>query len=205
VEGATNDPAILALRKRQVRNLLACLMLSQGVPMLLAGDEFFRTQKGNNNGYCQDNDLSWVDWSLCERHADLLAFTKQLISFRKAHPSLRRRSFLKGNLPESGGADITWIGIDGQEPAWDHAAAVGCLLNGGREFTGADEDKDHLLLLFNGQDHPVTFHLPDPPEVPWQVRWSTEEQEPAPADEGTRMTIDGRSVCVLASPDPGTD
>jgi hypothetical protein len=95
-EGPTDDPAVLGLRKRQAKNLLLTLLLSQGVPMLLAGDEFLRTQGGNNNAYCQDNETSWVDWTLAERNADFLRFTRELIALRRRHPALRRRGFFRG-------------------------------------------------------------------------------------------------------------
>jgi glycogen operon protein len=97
-EGATGEPAILALRRRQARNLMATLMLSQGVPMILAGDEFLRSQRGNNNAWCQDNELSWVDWRLAEENADFLRFTKEMIGLRKRHPVLRRRRFFAGEI-----------------------------------------------------------------------------------------------------------
>ena len=93
VEGPTDDPAILALRSRQARNLIATLLVSQGVPMLLGGDEFLRTQRGNNNAWCQDNAISWVDWTLAEQNADFLRFVQQMIALRMRHPALRRRTF----------------------------------------------------------------------------------------------------------------
>ena len=96
VEGDTDDAAVLALRRRQAKNLMAILFLSQGVPMILAGDEVLRSQRGNNNAYSQDNELSWFDWRLIETNRDMLRFTRELIALRKRHPSLRRRSFLTG-------------------------------------------------------------------------------------------------------------
>src|SRR4029077_477420 len=98
VEGPTGNPEILGLRRRLARNLMATLMLSQGVPMLLAGDEFLRTQLGNNNAWCQDNDISWVDWSLAEKNKDFLRFVRELIWLRKRHPALRRRRFFTGEF-----------------------------------------------------------------------------------------------------------
>src|SRR5205814_2251524 len=98
-EGPTDDPAILDLRRRQAKNLVATLFLSQGVPMLLAGDEFLRTQQGNNNAWCQDNEISWVDWTLAPRNADFLRFVHEMIALRKRHPVLRRRQFFRGSGP----------------------------------------------------------------------------------------------------------
>jgi len=119
VEGETQDAAILALRQRQVRNLVAILFLSQGIPMLLAGDEVLRTQSGNNNTWCQDNPTGWFDWTLVETNEGMRQFVAGLVALRKRHPSLRRRRFLSGR-PRRGQArpDILWLGPDGQAPAW---------------------------------------------------------------------------------------
>src|SRR5205085_11486346 len=97
-EGPTDDPKVLGLRRRQARNLLATLFLSQGVPMLLAGDEFLRTQRGNNNAWCQDNAVSWVDWALAETNKSFLRFAREMIQFRKRHPALRRQTFFRGEF-----------------------------------------------------------------------------------------------------------
>lgn len=142
VEGPTDNPEINARRLQQQKNLLATLLLSQGAPMLLAGDEFGRTQKGNNNAYCQDNEISWVDWNLLEKNKDLFDFTKQLIALRKAHPSLRRKKHFTGK------GDVKWIGPDGNEPDWNNGHALGL------EITG----KDPLLILINNEPHNVAFN-----------------------------------------------
>ncbi len=199
VEGPTDDPHIFGIRKRQVKNMIATLMLSQGVPMLPAGDELFRTQQGNNNAYCQDNEISWINWSLAKEHRDIVEFTRRMIAFRKEHPSLRRRSFLKGCLPEGEGADITWLAPDGAEPNWDNAEVVGCMLNGCKDFTGADEDKDHLLLLFNAHDHGVPFQIPNPPGGPWKIAVTTEDTAPRRLPPAKPLELDARSVTVLTS------
>jgi len=137
-EGPTDDPAVQARRLLQQKNLLATLFLSQGVPMLLAGDEFGRTQQGSNNAYCQDNDISWVDWSLLEKKRELFEFTKQLIALRQAHPSLRRKKHFSGK------GDVKWIGPDGNEPDWEHGRSLGMHIKG----------KDELLILINNIDFP---------------------------------------------------
>ncbi len=199
VEGPTDDPHIRGVRKRQVKNFIATLMLSQGVPMLLAGDEFFRTQQGNNNAYCQDNEISWLNWALAEEHKDLIEFTRRAIAFRKEHPSLRRKAFLKGCHPEGEGADIIWLAPDGSEPNWDNAEVVGCILDGQKEYTGADEDKDHLFLLFNAHDYRVPFTVPKPPGAPWQIALTTEENGPVWPDPAEPIELDARSITVLAS------
>jgi glycogen operon protein len=116
VEGPTDDPAIIELRDRQKRNMLATLVLSQGVPMICGGDEISRTQRGNNNTYCQDNELSWFDWKLDHRDHELLAFTRRLISLRREHSVLRRRQFFQGrHIRGSAVKDLAWFRPDGKE------------------------------------------------------------------------------------------
>src|SRR5262249_31498611 len=110
-EGPTNDHAINDLRLRQAKNLMATLLLSQGVPMILGGDEFLRTQQGNNNAWCQDNEVSWVDWSVADRHAEFLQFVRAIIQFRRQHPALRRRTFLDGST-----GDAIWHGVEPHRP-----------------------------------------------------------------------------------------
>src|SRR5213075_765326 len=120
VEGPTDDPDIVALRERQKRNFLATLFFSQGVPMLCGGDELGRTQGGNNNAYCQDNQTSWYDWELDEPRQALLAFTRRLIELRQRHPNLRRRKFFLGRpIRGSDVKDITWFTPDGEEMTED--------------------------------------------------------------------------------------
>jgi isoamylase len=168
VEGSTDDPAVNALRARQQRNFLATLFLSQGVPMLLGGDEIGRTQYGNNNAWCQDNELSWYRWD--EAEGDLLAFTRRLIELRKQHPVFRRERFLTGKeLRGSGLPDVWWFRPDGRKMTqrdWQRGDAhtLGVFLNG-REIPsqtqrGEPVVDDSFLLLFNAYFEPVTFTLP---------------------------------------------
>ncbi len=199
VEGPTEDKAINAVRLRQQKNLLATLFLSQGVPMLLAGDEFSRTQQGNNNAYCQDNELSWVDWSLLRANSELMEFTRRLIRFRKTHACLRRARFLTGH-GFKGGPDIAWYGREGRPPDWHHDHAVACLLNGAREATGAPADGDSLFLIFNAGEHPAHFHLPPAPGKPWRLEWTTQEQDPESPRGHHALTVAPRTVTVLSSP-----
>jgi glycogen operon protein len=170
VEGPTDDADVLALRARQQRNFIATLLLSQGVPMLLAGDEIGRSQQGNNNAYCQDNALSWVDWQLDEARLSLLAFTRQLLALRAAHPVFRRRDFFQGRpLRGSEVRDIVWLHPDGHEmsdQAWreGHARALAVLLSGEGlndvDGRGRPLRDDNFLLLFNADPNEVSFHLP---------------------------------------------
>jgi glycogen operon protein len=168
VEGETDDRAVLALRGRQQRNLLATLLLSQGVPMLLAGDELGRTQRGNNNGYCQDNELSWLDWE--HRDEDLLEFTRSLLAFRKAHPVLRRRKWFQGaSIRGSKLSDIGWFRPDGEEMHendWNavFAKSLGVFLNGkgipSRDPFGRRIVDDSFYVIFHCGPDPLDFTLP---------------------------------------------
>jgi len=170
VEGSTKDALILNLRERQKRNLLATLLLSQGVPMILAGDEIGHTQKGNNNTYCQDNELSWIDWDLTEGKEHLLDFTRRLIRLRREQPAFRRRKFFQGrDIRSSEAKDIIWFDVNGQEMTdekWNAAWAkcLGVILAGdtiqevdeyGQRIIG-----DTLLLLMNASHEDIVFSVP---------------------------------------------
>ena len=170
VEGPTNDPEINALRRRQQRNFLTTLMLSQGAPMLLGGDEFGRTQHGNNNVWCQDNELAWFDWKQDAEAKEQLAFTKRLIKLRQAHPVFRRRQFLSGqDIEGSGLPDVWWFRTDGRKMAardWDEGTpVVGMFLNGEEITTPGSRGErivgDSFLILFNAHHEDVTFTLPN--------------------------------------------
>jgi isoamylase len=170
VEGPTDDPAVIELRKRQRRNLLATLLLSQGVPMLVAGDEFGRTQRGNNNGYCQDNELGWIDWDLSPADEELLEFVARTIAVRKRHPLFRRRTFFTGKNPhEPHRKDIVWLAPAGNEMTeanWadPFARCLGVLLSGvalaENDAQGQPILDEDLLLLLNAHHEDVEFRMP---------------------------------------------
>ena len=212
VEGETDDGAVNDLRDRQRRNFLATLLLSHGVPMVLAGDEIGRTQHGNNNAYCQDNELSWIDWEQDERARLQLAFTKRLIALRHAHPVFRRPTFLTGVEHEDSGApDVWWFRPDGRAMTkgdWDRgdASALGAFLNGAEIMDETREGDpivgDSFLVLFNGWRDRLTFTLPP---VRFGRRWA---HELSTADPGLaadawvmpargRVEAEGRSVVLL--------
>jgi isoamylase len=149
-EGPSSDGEVLELRQRQQRNFLALLFASQGVPMLLGGDEFSRTQRGNNNAYCQDNETSWLDWTLAEKNADLVRFVARLVRFRKAHPSLRRRTFFE----DEADPPLAWHGAKLGKPDWE-----GTQRALGMHLTGADGD-DPIYVFANAHWLPATFELP---------------------------------------------
>jgi glycogen operon protein len=154
-EGPTADGDLERLRERQIRNFAAILLLSRGVPMFVAGDEFRRTQLGNNNAYCQDNELSWIDWTLVERHADLVRFWTKMIGFRKRFPTFRQPDFFTGEVNVRGLADVSWHGSDLGEPDWhDPGSQVLCFTLAGLE--GADDV--HVILNMSSQG--IDFALP---------------------------------------------
>jgi glycogen operon protein len=177
IEGASADPAIEAVRLRQIKNMLATLFLSRGVPMLLGGDEFRRTQNGNDNAYCQDDETSWVDWRLAEANAELVDFVRTLVAFRSAHPVLRLDRFYDTS-------EIAWFGPGGGAPDWNGTDnALGCMLR-----TGADP----LCLLFNATRRTLAFHIPVGEARAWRVAVATAAAGPAP---GT--LVDPEAVLVI--------
>jgi isoamylase len=211
LDGPTGDPAILAVRERQQRNFLATLLLSQGVPMLCGGDEIGRSQRGNNNAYCQDNELSWLDWNLDERALGLLAFTRRLIRLRHEHAELHRRKFFQGRpLCAAGMKDLVWLRPDGGEmtPAeWQQATlrAFGFRLCG-HAMDEVDErgnviTDDTLLVLLNGGADAASFVLPDAhPGTRWEVLVDTVRvlDEPRPRlAVGAGMQLADRSLALL--------
>ena len=179
VEGPSDDAAILACRRRQQRNLLATLFLSQGVPMLLGGDEIGRTQRGNNNAYCQDNQVSWFDWLRADD--ELLAFTRHVIALRREHPIFRRRRWFQGR-PIRGTPDIAWFRPDGAEmddADWESgfAKSVAVFLNGDaipdRDERGRQVTDDRFLLVLNAHDEPIDWRLPRHRVAGWTVALDT--------------------------------
>ena len=218
VEGPTEDPAINAMRERQMRNFLATMMLSQGVPMLAGGDEFARSQKGNNNCYCQDNELTWFDWDLDDERKRLHEFTSRLIQLRRSHPNLHRRKFFQDREIRKKGdgtlvrvvKDVAWIGPDGNEvsdEAWSSSwsRAIALLLNG-KTLQVTDEDgnwvvDDSFLLLVNAAHEGVEFTLPASPSGnPWCQVIDTENiADPfAEIDVGEKVIVGGRALKLMS-------
>jgi len=183
VEGPTDDPEIRKLRERQKRNFLATLLLSQGVPMLLAGDERGHTQNGNNNAYCQDNPVSWIDWTRTPERDSLAEFTRLLIGLRRSHRIFRRRDFFAGRaLHGKDAKDIHWLKPDGTEMTdeeWEHehARSLGVLLTGGDlgelDRFGMPAKDDDFLILFNAHHAEVEFRIPALGGEPWHAVFDT--------------------------------
>ncbi|MBN1422035.1 MAG: glycogen debranching protein GlgX [Planctomycetes bacterium] len=181
VEGPTQDPSIIALRRKQAKNHFAILMLSQGVPMILMGDEALRTQGGNNNAYCQDNETSWFDWRACDQNADFLRFARLAIAFRRAHPILRRERFF--SAPADGHpAEITWHGLGVGEPDWSPESRWIAFHLAGKASADpeAEEDTD-LYVILNAHWEDRAFALPPPPAG---LRWHrvADTSLPSPQD-----------------------
>ena len=204
IEGNTTDSRILALRKQQAKNVFSILLLSQGVPMLLAGDEILHSQQGNNNCYCQDNELSWINWTMAEKNADTLRFVQLMIALRKRHPSIMRRRFLTGQIIEGKDlTDVTWHGVEVNKPLWfDPEARI-------LSFTlaGIEENEANLHIILNMSDRITPIELPQITGKKWCVAVDTSQPSPndiiLPIDqkpyEKTHYITSNKSVVVLES------
>ncbi len=207
VEGPTDDPSIDSLRRRQQRNFLTMLFLSQGVPMLLGGDEFGRTQKGNNNAYCQDNEISWLNWQRNEKQNRLFEFTKKLIEFRREHAVFRRPKFFQGRRVRGGEIkDVMWFNAGGNEMSdeeWNSpfVRCLGMLISGDAvdlvDAQGEPVRDDTFLLLINAHQEPIPFVLPGEEHLEWeQILETTNEdgflKEPKKFSSGDDVDLNGR-------------
>jgi glycogen operon protein len=213
VEGPTEDPAVEALRKQQMRNFLATLLFSQGTPMLTAGDEFARTQRGNNNAYCQDNEISWVDWTLAETNTAQVRFVQTLTVLRRRYPILRRNRFLSTIVNEAIGVkEVSWISATGaemREEEWNNGSrCFGMLLDGRAQVTGIKQRGQDatLLLIFNSHHEVVPFTLPaagdDLARASWTLVLDTQLEAPAQAADnehsaGDVYEVAARSLSLL--------
>jgi isoamylase len=186
VEGPSEDPVIESMRKRMIKNFLLTLFISRGVPMLLGGDEFRRTQRGNNNAYCQDNEVSWFDWSLLEKHDEIHRFTRGMIAFRRAHPMLRAEYFYTDD-------DIKWFAANGATPNWEdpRQKSLACLILGKTE--------PDLFILFNADITPVDFSIPAlPPGMIWRLAVDTSRIAPDDIlSSGKELSMNGQFVFRL--------
>ena len=221
-EGPTDDPGVLALRHRQVRNFLATILFSQGVPMISHGDELGRTQQGNNNAYCQDNEISWVDWDLGEDERELLEFTRTMVWLRRDHPVLRRRRFFTGEAGHGGESElgeIEWLRPSGErmtEEDWGtwYARAMMVFLNGDAiaepDERGQRIVDDSFLILINASEEDIEFTLPGPDHAAaWTVALDTAPAEDGGTDlvlaAGEDVVVEARSMLFLvADPDAAT-
>jgi isoamylase len=213
VEGPTRRRAVECIRLRQIKNFLASLMLSQGVPMLLAGDECRRTQQGNNNAYCQDNEISWFNWKLVERHHGLWRFCASLIAFRKAEPTVRQVDFLRGQPSQPGGLpDVGWFGPSGGQVDWsaDWRSLV-CLLAAAPREDHHSGPNHHLMILIHAGTDARHFTVPPPARgLHWRQFIDTAAESPAdifpalngpPPSANAVVTLEARSMVVYVAAD----
>jgi isoamylase len=210
-EGPTDDESVNALRRQQLRNFLATMLLSQGVPMIVGGDEFGRTQNGNNNAYCQDNEISWFHWEHADWQKQLIDFTARLVRERRNHPLFRRPKYFQGRrVPRAGLKDLMWFDTDGSEmnsEDWSSAnRCLGMLLSGDaldvRDPQGEPVRDDTFCFLFNAYHEPVNFALPGKENVHWEVFLDTHEESGFPASpasyaSGDELAVPGRSLSIL--------
>ncbi len=207
-EGDTDNPEIIDIRKRQRKNFLTSLFISQGVPMILAGDEFGKTQKGNNNPWCQDNDLSWIDWSALKVEDDFHRFVRLLIHFRKRHVAFRRVHFLKGKDGNSEIPDISWFCHKGLQARWDHnVKTIAFYLSGSAEDTGFSKEDSNFYTMINAHSKKISFRMPALfRDLEWKLILNTGKPSPQDIYEEGRepvydvsglMEIEGRSMIVL--------
>ena len=205
-EGETDDPVVITLRKQQRRNFLATLLLSQGVPMLVSGDEMGRSQQGNNNAYCQDNEISWIDWNLPEENEALLDFTRQLIDLRRRHPVFRRRKWFQGRaIHGSKVHDIAWFNVDGTEMTEDQwqegfIKAIAIFLNGEEIATPGERGEriidDSFMMLFNAHYETLEFTLPQGLQ-PWEWTTLIDTTKPRMIQRGKRY-LEDKPIPVVA-------
>jgi glycogen operon protein len=189
VEGDIGDPAIVSFRNRQARNFMTILLLSRGVPMFVAGDEIGRSQQGNNNPYCQDNEISWFDWTLIQKNAELLRFCRGMVHFRKAHAALRRDQFFDGSMNERGLKDVSWHGTQLDHPGWDEADARALAMT----LAGLDGDCD-LHVMFNMFWESLDFELPAVPGRRWSLAVDTAQPSPHDIAEALNRTCSGTLI-----------
>lgn len=207
-EGPTDDPAINAMRMQQMKNAFALLLVSQGIPMILMGDEVARTQYGNNNTYCHDNELTWLNWELAQQHSELLRFAQQMIAFRHAHPVLRNRDHFRNiDYVGSGYADITWHGTQAWNADWSNSSRVIAFMLCGKHAKGGTMPDDYIYVAINTYWDALSFELPGlPTGLVWHIFANTSVPSPADIqtpgqepvmDDQRHVLVGGRSVIVL--------
>ncbi len=200
VEGETSDPEIQAHRARRVKNLLTTVLLCQGTPMLLGGDEGGNSQSGNNNAYCQDNETTWIDWSGFDH--DLKGFVADLIALRRSLPALRQTRFLHGDKRASDGLpDVEWRGFDGVAPQWHDANLdrIALVLRGSADASDAQADMQEVFLAFNRSDQQLGLVMPDLANGPWTKVFDTAKPAQSELDIEETTFVDPHSVCVFVS------
>ncbi len=210
-EGPGADPDIEFIRRRQIKNSLATLFLSLGTPMILGGDEIRRTQRGNNNAYCQNNEISWYDWTFREKHRDIFDFSKKIIAFRKRHPAFRRPEFFLGKDTDFNSIpDITWFNEQGKQPDWKkmNKTLAYCLDGSKTEISADKDDNDFYIIINSGVEDRIFLLPPAPHQRQWYLAMDTflesphdfpdRNQEPKLEEQG-KYKVKSRSLVVLMS------
>ncbi len=208
VEGETEDSEIVSIRKRQRKNFMVSLLLSQGVPMLNMGDEFGRTQNGNNNPWCQDNETSWIDWNLLKKESDFHRFVKLLIHFRKNHKAFKRINFFKGVAGTNEIPDINWFDHKGHPLKWeDNVRHIAFFLSGAPEDTGYEDEDSNFFIMMNSHEKKLSFRLPKEfASLRWKIAINTYSDFPCDIFEDIDqpifnpdkiLAVEGRSIIVL--------
>jgi glycogen operon protein len=212
-EGGSLDPMLEGIRERQLKNFFATLLVSLGTPMILGGDEIGRTQRGNNNAYCQDNEISWYDWSLLEKNKGLFRFVKEMIAFRRRHPGFMRAEFYNGKeASRNTTPDIIWYNEKGASPDWDRLGYnLALQINGRKADVSRDKDNCDFYIMLNAGLDPVMFSIPPAAgNKPWLRVVDTSLPSPSdilPADKEEALTtpnkykVKARSVAILISKD----
>jgi isoamylase len=193
-EGETNNPEVEALRRRQIKNFAAILFLSQGVPMFVAGDEIRRTQHGNNNAYCQNNEISWFDWTLVERHQELFRFFSRMIAFRNSHPILHRSGFFNGQRNSRGILDLDWHGCRLSPPDWNDptAHAFSFTMGGFPDDNGHEDNDIHVILNMYWED--LDFDMPEVTGRRWYKIVDTSQQSPNDISDNLLDPLNGTVI-----------
>ena len=199
VEGETSDPKIRALRLQMQKNFLATLMISRGIPMIPAGDEYGRTQKGNNNGYCQDNELSWMDWTLDSDRKVLIAFFKRMCRLRASMPALRFGGHVHDQGSDIAAGRVQWIGKENHPPNWQEHQAVGLRLSGSAKHLCQEKDSEDVLIFFNGSSEPARFQIPDTDKFKWKMEVHTTSKRIHRSNLGTTITLKPRSLILFSA------
>jgi glycogen operon protein len=214
-EGPEKDPVLETIRLRQLKNFFATLMVSLGTPMILGGDEMARTQQGNNNAYCQDNGISWYDWSLLEQNRELFRFVKEMIAFRLRHPGFMRPEFYTGHDGNYNAIpDISWYDEKGESPDWEKlGCCIAMRIDGSKAEISADRDDNDFFIMFNAGLDPAVFKVSEPGQGRIWVR-AVDTSMVSPEDilppgeeksllQQTRYTVRARSMAVLLSKETG--
>jgi glycogen operon protein len=199
VEGETLNPEINELRTRMQKNFLATLFVSRGIPMIQAGDEMGKTQHGNNNAYCQDNELSWIDWTDTPDRKDLITFVKKLRRLRATLPALSFDGLVHDTTPELAAERVHWIGPEHRGPNWKEDQAVGLRLSGKAHCLNLEEDSEDVLIFFNASRHSVRFTLPDTDHYKWKMRAYTTAKRVHRSNLGTSLLTKPHSVVIFSA------